>query len=165
MPRSPLAVRRAPLCWSCQDTYSRLLLQTGDVPGARAANERALALLPERSKETRPLRQQALLAAFGAQERTIEKQRLPLSQPEAEALYEALEKDVRDKTAYAYHPSTANCTTKIRDVMDRAMAIPGHPMDLDDLKIIVLMVYWSIGLEPDALVLDELCDDADRIAH
>ena len=50
-------------------------------------------------------------------------------------------------------------------VLDRAMAIPGHPMHLDDLKIIVLMVYWSIGLEPDALVLDELCDDADRVAH
>ena len=50
-------------------------------------------------------------------------------------------------------------------VLDRAMAIPGNPMHLDDLKIIVLMVYWSIGLEPDALVLDELCDDADRIAH
>ena len=50
-------------------------------------------------------------------------------------------------------------------VLDRAMAIPGHPMALDDLKIIVLMVYWSVGLEPDALVLDELCDDNDRIAH
>ena len=50
-------------------------------------------------------------------------------------------------------------------VLDRAMAVPGHPMALDDLKIIVLMVYWSVGLEPDALVLDELCDDNDRIAH
>ncbi len=50
-------------------------------------------------------------------------------------------------------------------VLDRAMAIPGQPIHLDDLKIIVLMVYWSIGLEPDALVLDELCDDADRVAH
>jgi Smg protein len=50
-------------------------------------------------------------------------------------------------------------------VMDRAMAIPGNPIRLDDLKIIVLMVYWSIGLEPDALILDELCDDADRVAH
>jgi Smg protein len=29
----------------------------------------------------------------------------------------------------------------------------------------VLMVYWSMGLEPDALVLDELCDDAERVAH
>lgn len=51
-------------------------------------------------------------------------------------------------------------------VMDRAMAAPGDPVTLDDLKIIVLMVYWSFGEEPDALVLDELCDDrAQRIAH
>ena len=51
-------------------------------------------------------------------------------------------------------------------VIDRAMAIAGRPMQLDDLKLIVLMVYWSVGLEPDALVLDELCDDAEqRVAH
>jgi Smg protein len=51
-------------------------------------------------------------------------------------------------------------------VIDRAMAAPGAPVSLDDLKVIVLMVYWSFGTEPDALVLDELCEDADdRIAH
>jgi Smg protein len=51
-------------------------------------------------------------------------------------------------------------------VIDRAMAAPGDPVALDDLKIIVLMVYWSFGEEPDALVLDELCDDAEfRLAH
>jgi len=51
-------------------------------------------------------------------------------------------------------------------VIDRAMAAPGNPVALDDLKIIVLMVYWSFGEEPDALVLDELCDDSgDRTAH
>jgi Smg protein len=51
-------------------------------------------------------------------------------------------------------------------VMDRAMAAPGAPLALDDLKIIVLMVYWSVGEEPDALVLDELCEDSDmRVAH
>ena len=51
-------------------------------------------------------------------------------------------------------------------VMDRAMAAPGDPVSLDDLKIIVLMVYWSFGEEPDALVLDELCDDAEfRLPH
>ena len=51
-------------------------------------------------------------------------------------------------------------------VMDRAMAAPGDPVLLDDLKIIVLMVYWSFGEEPDALVLDELCDDTEsRLAH
>ena len=49
-------------------------------------------------------------------------------------------------------------------VMDRAMA--ADPVTLDDLKIIVLMVYWSFGQEPDALVLDELCDDSQgRLAH
>ncbi len=51
-------------------------------------------------------------------------------------------------------------------VIDRAMAAPGGPVSLDDLKIIVLMVYWSLGEEPDALVLDELCDDSThRQAH
>lgn len=51
-------------------------------------------------------------------------------------------------------------------VIDRAMAAPGNPVPLDDLKIIVLMVYWSFGEEPDALVLDELCDETEgRIAH
>ena len=51
-------------------------------------------------------------------------------------------------------------------VMDRAMAAPGDPVKLDALKIIVLMVYWRFSIEPDALVLDELCDDSeDRVAH
>jgi Smg protein len=51
-------------------------------------------------------------------------------------------------------------------VIDRAMAAPGAPVALDDLKIIVLMVYWSFGHEPDALVLDELCDASEnRLPH
>ena len=51
-------------------------------------------------------------------------------------------------------------------VVDRAMAAPGDPVSLDDLKIIVLMVYWSMGREPDALILDELCDDSEgRLPH
>ena len=51
-------------------------------------------------------------------------------------------------------------------VIDRAMAVSGDPVSLDDLKIIVLMVYWSFGEEPDALVLDELCDPVEgRLAH
>lgn len=51
-------------------------------------------------------------------------------------------------------------------VIDRAMAAPADPLPLDDFKIIILMVYWSLGEEPDALVLDELCDDsANRLAH
>lgn len=51
-------------------------------------------------------------------------------------------------------------------VIDRAMAAPGGPVSLDDLKVIVLMVYWSLGQQPDALVLDELCDSPEsRVAH
>ena len=51
-------------------------------------------------------------------------------------------------------------------VIDRALAAAGDPVSLDDLKIIVLMVYWSFGQQPDALVLDELCDSPEtRVAH
>ena len=51
-------------------------------------------------------------------------------------------------------------------VIDRATAVGGGPIDLDDLKVIVLMVFWSLGEEPDALILDELFVDAgDRLIH
>lgn len=51
-------------------------------------------------------------------------------------------------------------------VLERAMAAPGDPLSVDELKLIVLMVFWSLGQEPDALVLDELCDHrTDRLAH
>jgi Smg protein len=51
-------------------------------------------------------------------------------------------------------------------VIDRAMAVGSGSMDLEDLKIIVLMVFWSLGEEPDALVLDELfVDPEDRLIH
>jgi len=51
-------------------------------------------------------------------------------------------------------------------VIDRANAISGGPLDLEDLKIIVLMVFWSLGEEPDALILDELfVDEEDRLIH
>jgi Smg protein len=51
-------------------------------------------------------------------------------------------------------------------VIERAMAAPGDPVALEEFKIIVLMVHWSTGIEPDALILDELCDDvSERVAH
>ena len=51
-------------------------------------------------------------------------------------------------------------------VIDRANAIGDTPLELEDLKIIVLMVFWSLGQEPDALILDELfVDVADRLIH
>ena len=51
-------------------------------------------------------------------------------------------------------------------VIDRASAVGTGPIELEDLKIIVLMVFWSLGEEPDALILDELFVDAeDRLIH
>lgn len=51
-------------------------------------------------------------------------------------------------------------------VIDRAMAASSSPLPLDDLKIIVLMVFWSRGEEPDALILDELfVVPEDRLIH
>jgi Smg protein len=51
-------------------------------------------------------------------------------------------------------------------VIDRASVISGGSLDLEDLKIIVLMVFWSLGEEPDALILDELfVDEEDRLIH
>ena len=51
-------------------------------------------------------------------------------------------------------------------VIDRASAVGATPIELDDLKIIVLMVFWSLGEEPDALILDELfVAPEDRLIH
>ncbi|MGA1287258.1 MAG: DUF494 family protein [Rubrivivax sp.] len=51
-------------------------------------------------------------------------------------------------------------------VVDRATAVGVGPMDLEEVKIIVLMVFWSLGEEPDALILDELfVDPKDRLIH
>jgi Smg protein len=51
-------------------------------------------------------------------------------------------------------------------VIDRVLAVGGAPIGLEELKIIVLMVFWSLGQEPDALVLDELfVDPEDRLIH
>lgn len=51
-------------------------------------------------------------------------------------------------------------------VIDRAMAAGPGPLPLDDLKIIVLMLFWSRGEEPDALILDELfVVPEDRLIH
>ena len=51
-------------------------------------------------------------------------------------------------------------------VIDRASAAGILPLPLEDLKVIVLMVFWSLGEEPDALILDELfVAPEDRLIH
>jgi Smg protein len=51
-------------------------------------------------------------------------------------------------------------------VIERALAISDvHEMSLDKLKVIVLMVLWSQGKEPDGLIFDELFSDDDEDAE
>ena len=63
--------------------------------------------------------------------------------------------------------SAGQMPAQLREVViERAMAAPGGPVSLDDLKIMVLMVYWRFGQEPDALLLDELSDTTlERVVH
>ena len=46
-------------------------------------------------------------------------------------------------------------------VIERACAANESPISLDKLKVIVLMVLWSQGKEPDGLMFDELFFDDD----
>lgn len=54
-------------------------------------------------------------------------------------------------------------------VIERALAISDTQVSLDKLKVIVLLVLWSQGKEPDGLIFDELfSDDEDaepRLLH
>jgi Smg protein len=47
-------------------------------------------------------------------------------------------------------------------VIERALAVSGSLISLDKLKVIVLMVLWSQGKEPDGLMFDELFLDDDE---
>ena len=48
-------------------------------------------------------------------------------------------------------------------VIERALAAHSEHISLDKLKVIVLMVLWSQGKEPDSLMFDELFLDEDDI--
>ncbi len=85
-------------------------------------------------------------------------------------IYTAQERDVLgdDSIGFiAFLESAGVLPAPMREmVIDRALAVGSGAMDLEDLKIIVLMVFWSLGEEPDALVLDELFVDSDeRVIH
>lgn len=49
-------------------------------------------------------------------------------------------------------------------VIERALAASEGPISLDKLKVIVLMVLWSQGKEPDGLMFDELFGDNEETA-
>jgi Smg protein len=54
-------------------------------------------------------------------------------------------------------------------VIERALTLQESPVSLGKLKIIVLMLLWSQGKEPDALMFDDLFgsdeDQAPRLLH
>ncbi len=85
-------------------------------------------------------------------------------------VYTAAERDVLgdDSIGFiAFLESAGVLPAPMREmVIDRAMAVGNGAMDLEDVKIIVLMVFWSLGEEPDALILDELfVDPSERLIH
>ena len=81
-------------------------------------------------------------------------------QAESMRVYSGLEQDVlgtESLTFISFLESAGVLPPPMREmVIDRAMATGQAEISLDDLKIIVLMVFWSLGEEPDALILDEL---------
>jgi Smg protein len=85
-------------------------------------------------------------------------------------VYSAVEQDLlgEDSIAFiSFLESAGVLPPEMREmVIDRATAVGGGPLGLDDLKVIVLMVFWSLGEEPDALILDELfVAPEDRLIH
>lgn len=51
-------------------------------------------------------------------------------------------------------------------VVEGVTAIPRDAVSLESFKIVVLMVFWIFGEEPDALILDELLvEPSDRMVH
>jgi Smg protein len=90
--------------------------------------------------------------------------------PGSMRIYAQPERDVLGDTSIgfiAFLESAGVLPPPMREmVIDRALAVGSGPIDLEDLKIIVLMVFWSLGEEPDALILDELFVDPDeRVIH
>lgn len=55
----------------------------------------------------------------------------------------------------------------LREILiDRAVAATDHPVTLENLKVIALMVLWSQELDIDHLMFEELLsDDSQRLSH
>ena len=112
------------------------------------------------------------LAARSAQQIVLPsaEQPAPVQSPDSMRVYSVAEQDHLGAEALSFVTfleSAGVLPAAMREiVIDRAMAAPGDPISLDDLKIIVLMVFWSLGEEPDALILDELfVAPEDRLIH
>ena len=92
------------------------------------------------------------------------------SRPQSLRVYTEAEREVLGEESIgfvAFLESAGVLPPPMREmVIDRAMATGAKRLELDDLKVIVLMVFWSLGEEPDALVLDELfVAPEERVVH
>jgi Smg protein len=90
--------------------------------------------------------------------------------PGAVRVYTAEEQELLGEASIgfiSFLESAGVLTAPLREmVVDRATAVGSGPLPVEDLKVIVLMVFWSLGEEPDALILDELfVAPEDRLIH
>jgi Smg protein len=90
--------------------------------------------------------------------------------PNSQRVYSSLEIDhigLKGLGYLSFLESAGVLTTEWKEtIIDRALAVPGGSIALDDLKIIVLMVFWTANVEPDALILDELfAEENERAIH
>jgi Smg protein len=79
--------------------------------------------------------------------------------------YERLGADAIGFLAFLEHERQLSAAQR-EIVIERALATEESPVSLAKLKVIVLMVLWSLQVDIDALVLEELLDDGEqRLLH
>lgn len=85
-------------------------------------------------------------------------------QPAGARVYAPLEQQLLGTEAMGFLmflESAGIITPVMREIIiDRALSLGEHPVALDRLRIIALIVLWSQEADIDNLVLDELLDDA-----
>ena len=90
--------------------------------------------------------------------------------PHAIRLYAQMELDCLGLEAIGYLnflESAGVLKPHLRELtIERALATGMQPLPLEHLKTILLMIFWRLDEEPDALILDELFVEADdRVVH
>jgi Smg protein len=48
-------------------------------------------------------------------------------------------------------------------IVDRVLASGQTPIDVEDLKVMLLIVFWCMDQDPDPLLLDDLFEDPDAV--
>ncbi len=106
----------------------------------------------------------------GLERAATEVQALGAAHSDSIRLYTADELDCLGVDAIGYLnflESAGTLKPHLRElVVERAVATGIKQLPLEQLKTIVLMVFWRLNEEPDALILDELfVESDDRVVH